>query len=476
MLNNRCIRCIRCIRSVRAIRASRSCAGFTLVEMIVVTLLLLISMVGLLAVFDASARINKNETDVADAQGNVRYGIYQMTRAIRMAGAGGLYATQAVLNNNDRELPGIAPPSAPYDNVAGDVTVTDTNGNPPWKVRPGTDMIEIRGVLFSPLIGFDPQSGCDPCTGTENLNALPIIGNPSTGEHLNNDASNRPQFAAIDAYTAGVTNALPMLVIVQDGKSDLHACGDAGPPIGLQRYPQPAYNVGVITAPTNLAGGNTFGSVNFGGTLGPRFNIELPSLTPGRDASQIKELKRAGILDDVVFFITTDPATDPTGIHPFLAQGIRRGNRFDVTRLADDVEDMQVAYGIDSNGDGSVTRFPSCAPFADDPDSNFSTTTGCDEWFPNTVGEFAVDDAQFQQQDPFSPSHSGVPLATHCPRLHAVMISLLAKAHDPDPTFRGVASQGYKIMNSSATPVTPGSFRRRIQTLKVNLRNYAFQG
>ena len=51
-------------------------------------MLLAIAMLGLLAVFDASARINKNETDVADAQGAVRYGIYQMTRVIRMAGAG----------------------------------------------------------------------------------------------------------------------------------------------------------------------------------------------------------------------------------------------------------------------------------------------------------------------------------------------------------------------------------------------------
>src|SRR4029077_16036956 len=138
----------------RTRRASHSAAGFTLVEMIVVTLLLMIAMVGLLAVFDASARINKNEQDVADAQGNVRYGIYQMTRAIRMAGAGGLYVTQAVLNHADRELGGIAPAGAPYDNVAANVTVTDTD-NTVWPVRPGTDMIELRGVLFSPLIGFD---------------------------------------------------------------------------------------------------------------------------------------------------------------------------------------------------------------------------------------------------------------------------------------------------------------------------------
>jgi len=107
-------------------------AGFTLVEMIVVSMLLAIAMLGLLAVFDASARINKNETDVADAQGAVRYGLYQMTRIIRMAGTGGLYVTQAVLNHDDAVLPGINPTGQPgfsYDNVNG-VSIDDAIGGP----------------------------------------------------------------------------------------------------------------------------------------------------------------------------------------------------------------------------------------------------------------------------------------------------------------------------------------------------------
>src|SRR5262245_30551327 len=159
------------LSSAAARRSSTS--GFTLVEMIVVSALLAIAMLGLLAVFDASARINKNETDVADAQGAVRYGIYQMTRVIRMAGAGGLYVTQAVLNHNDQGLAGIAPAGASYDNVAG-VTVTDTAGIA-WAVRAGTDMIEIRGVILSPLIGFDQQTGCNGCTGSQSINVLPIV-------------------------------------------------------------------------------------------------------------------------------------------------------------------------------------------------------------------------------------------------------------------------------------------------------------
>ncbi len=269
-------------------------------------MLLAIAMVGLLAVFDASARINKNETDVADAQGAVRYGIYQMTRAIRMAGAGGLYVTQAVLNHNDRGLTGIAPAGASYDNATG-VTVTDTTAGKTYAVREGTDMIEIRGVILSPLIGFDQQTGCNGCTGSQSLNVLPITGNPIIGQHVNDDATNRPQFAAVDTYTASATNARPMLVIVEDGNTDLHvACSDPTPG-GVTRYPQALYNVGVITAPTDLAG-QTFNAVDFGGTIGPRFNTELPSTTGlGEPAQAIQKIRRAGVLDDFIFFITTDP-------------------------------------------------------------------------------------------------------------------------------------------------------------------------
>lgn len=452
--------------------------GFTLIEMIVVSLLLLMAMLGLLAVFDASARINKNETDVADAQGSVRYGVYQMTRVIRMAGTGGLYVTQAVLNHNDAELPGILPTGTfSFDNVAG-VSVEDADGGPPIPVKDGTDMIEIRGVILSPLVGFAESGGCNGCQGTQPLQSAAVVGNASIGFHQNDDATNRPQFAAIDDYTADVTAAKPMLVIVE-GTNEIHGgCGAVrGTELRLSSYPQFDYNVGLLTAPTDMVGSSTFGSVDFGGTTGPRFNIELPSLTPGQPAGPMDNgaVRRAGILDDILFFIGTDPVNDPTGLHPFLAQGIRRGDAFEITRLADDVEDMQVAYGLDLNNDQAVSRL--CPPGAGDDDPNVSIAANCDEWRPNVGApgdELPPDDAEFQTQDPFVSTHDAAG-GRHCPRLHAVMISLLAKAKDPDPTYLGPAAKGYKIMNSSATPVT-GNYRRRVQTLKVNLRNFAFQG
>ena len=173
------------------------------------------------------------------------------------------------------------------------MTVTDTAAAKTYAVREGTDIIEIRGVILSPLIGFDQQTGCNGCTGSQSLTVLPITGNPIIGQHVNDDATNRPQFAAVDTYTASATNARPMLVIVEDGNTDLHvACSDPTPG-GVTRYPQALYNVGVITAPTDLAG-QTFNAVDFGGTVGPRFNTELPSTTGlGEPAQAIQKIRRA---------------------------------------------------------------------------------------------------------------------------------------------------------------------------------------
>ena len=449
--------------SSRALLDRRRAAGFTLVEMIIVTFLLLVAMLGLLAVFDASARINKSETDVADAQGSVRYGIYQMTRVVRMAGSGGLFVTQAVLNKADNGLPGIAPATTVYDNVGG-VSITPLTGAA-IPVRNGTDMLEIRGVIQSPLVGFDLQGGCGGCTGSLGVTTSPIIGDPLIGQHVNNDATNRPQFAAIDAYTAGAA-ANPMFVIVAASNVDLHpGCSDPLPG-GSQRYPQPLYNVGLLSTPTQLVSLNTFPGVNFGNGRAEEFNPELPS-TGGSVPQAITNVRRAGVLDDFIFFIGTDPVNDPGRLHPFLAQGIRRGDKFDVTTIAEDVEDMQVAYGIDANDDNAVTRDLTCSPItATDPDPNYSTVANCDEWRPNVNGEAPPVETDFIR--PGTPDF-------HCPRLHAVLISLLAKARNSDPTFTAPSAAGYHLMNSTTTPIT-GRFRRRVQTLRINLRNYAFPG
>ena len=483
-------------------RARASAGGFTLIEMIVVVLLLSIAMLGILAVFDASARINKSEQDVADAQGAVRYGVYQMTRAIRMAGSGGLYVTQAVLNHRDPQLPGInlvnSADSDSFDNVQTGTTVTSTQGAA-VPVRPGTDMIEVRGVLNSPLLAFDddPANGCQGASNVCVGNVAVDVKAATNLGHVNDDTSQRPQFGAIDTYTAGATAANPMMVIVTSN-IDVHA-GCSGIPTP-QRYPQPLYNVGVITAQTSLGTSQTFGSVDFSYTGGGfrviEYDTEDPldsGLDPGYNyPSGIKNpLRAVGVLDDLIFFVDNTDAS-----HPGLAMGARRGAAFDVVRIADDVEDMQIAYGVDLDGDGRVTRYtPTTPPDDTDPDSTSLRPDGTpavddDEWVPNADGETALTPDQFQQDATAITTtphfaHGSQP-SIHCPRLHSVMISLIAKSKDPDPTYKADGSRGFRIMNSPVTisppypdtslyPTPPAEphYRRRIQTLKINLRNYA---
>ena len=457
-------------------RGSRG--GFTLVEMLVAVFLLSLVVLGALSVFDASARINKSEQDVADAQAAVRYGISWMTRAIRMAGSGGLFVTQAVLNAADRDLAGVSPPGVSYDNVAQGTKVTSLNGDLP--VRPGTDMIEVRGVINSPLIGFDlatgcqpcdPSAGCAACVGVTNLAAAATT---STG-HVNDDAANRPQFSEVDAYTAGASANNPMLLLVAFN-DDLHP--DCSQLVGGQTYPlypQLPYNVGMISSPTALGGSGSFGNVDFTSVIAREFNPETP-LEKGTDALAMKNIRHAGILDDLIFFID-----DTNPLHPALAQGTRRGAAFDVIALADDVEDMQIAYGVDVDGDNALNRYPGTAASFD---SNVSSERDGDEWAPNVAGEapFTATDFQSLQPppDPVVFTHPG----RHCPRLHAVMLSLVAKSHDPDPTFRAPTAEGVLTMNSPVgnpgprtyPGLAPARFRRRIQTLKINLRNYAYEG
>jgi hypothetical protein len=357
-------------------------------------------------------------------------------------------------------------------------------------------MIQVRGVMQSPLVAFDsdPANGCLGASGTC-IGSVAVDVKPTTNlGHVNDDASNRPQFAAIDAYTAGATAAQPMMVLVASN-IDIHS-GCSGIPTP-QQYPQSLYNVGVITAATQLATSGTFGNVDFSYNSGGFRVIEYDNEDPKDSAltlgynfpSGIKNpLRVAGVLDDFIFFIDN---TDSN--HPALAQGIRRGAAFDVVRIADDVEDMQIAYGVDTDGDNRINRFSPVAP-PDDPDPNVSPTTADDdEWVPNVDGESVLTSDQFQQDSlatgatpPFP--HGGPQPAAHCPRLHGVMVSLIAKSRDPDPTYRAEGSLGVKILNSpnSANPPfpdvalypTPGGephYRRRVQNLKVNLRNYAFE-
>src|SRR5262249_45931145 len=230
------------------------------------------------------------------------------------------------------------------------------------------------------------------------------------------DNTSRPQFAAIDAYTASAaTNPMFVLVTADD---DIHGgCSTPTPtdPTPLPKYPQTTYNVGLLSTATNLCGNSTctgsptFGNVDFSNAMARGFNNENPTLV-GTSAQTISRVYRAGILDDFLYFIHN---TDPQ--HPVLAQGTRRFDtgsgktRFDVVPLADDVEDMQIAYGIDANNNDEVNRI--VATTATDTDRNVSNQVNGDEWSPNVPTETPPDFTKFQCTNPLGTSCTAVPVS-----------------------------------------------------------------
>jgi type II secretory pathway pseudopilin PulG len=436
-------------------RAGSPADGVTLVEMLIAMGLASSLVLAALALWDSAARLNKSEIEIADAQDNARYGLRQVARAVRVAGAGGLFVSQAVLLRPDPGLPGVAiSGEGSYDNVETGF-VTDLAGHD-VPVRPGTDVVEVRGVLFSPLLGFDATSGCGPCNGADDLRVRAMTANG----HVNDDPARRPHFSAIDAYTAGVSDRRPVFVLAADGEDLFPGCRPAAP--------QPSYHVGLLAAPAALASSGTIPAVDFSNPLAREFTTEDPRDSPlAAPDAPLSSLRRAGILDDVLFFVDN---SDP--VHPTLARGARRGARFDIVPLAEDVEDLQVAYGVDGLvasdavfPDGVVGRLVGVT--AADPDPSTSTQVDGDEWVPNVEGERPFGNRDLRSSD------------GHCPALSAVMIAVVARARDPEPAFRGRGAFGLHAFNSpretgdySGTPLQAPRFRRRIQTVTVGLRNF----
>src|SRR5690242_10321072 len=114
--------------------ALRSQRGVTLIEVLIALLVGIIALLALYGLVDASNKLTKQQTEVADVQQSARIGIYQLSRIIRQSRLGGLYLANAVL------------PIA--NNIAGGTFYPDSKDNSKHYVRKGTDVIEARGILL----------------------------------------------------------------------------------------------------------------------------------------------------------------------------------------------------------------------------------------------------------------------------------------------------------------------------------------
>ena len=370
---------------------------------------------GLLAAFDGANRINKTQLQSSELQQSLRSAMFEIQRNVRMAGVGDLPVTQAILAADPLT-------NATYNN-ATNYAFAELSGviHP---VRPGTDILEIRGVIESSLVALT-SAGCGTCVGSADAIVIPEVTRYGI---RNNDTA---QFQLLQA-AFGQPGQHLFVVSSQDVNAGAGG-GFANVALMSSVALQPANARAVVIGDFNHADARRFNGI-------APYGISTPISLGGN--------VRGGMLDDIVFFLDNSDA-----LHPALAMGILRQvnpRRFEILSIATDIEDLQFAYGIDG-ADGTV------------PDGSISNTfspaVNGDEWVPNVKTEAAAGMAAF--------------VGTAGPRLRSIMVAIVSKGAEPDVAFRGrPGASGVLPLDSGSAPVSTRSTDRKTMMLRINLRNF----
>lgn len=422
--------------------------GLTLIETITALALLTCVMTGLYTLLEASNRVTKQETSVAETQQSARVGIYELGRIIRQARGGSLYYGNAVL------------PVA--NNIPGGQSFTGLDGEPHY-IRKGTDVVAVRGILFGDRYAIDPGDvSCVGSCATSSTARVTIRAKANTGS-VNFPSGGSP---SIESRTRSfyflVTAATQQRVTVGSGT-----------------YLVPFYYVGRVDTTgawyTKTADAFAF-SMDVQDAGARRFDA------PGPTPTSMDKPFAGGVVDEVRFFLDegpTDGSTSPADTHPSLAEAIldAETNRYDVRPLVSEVEDFQVAYGVD--GIGGLARDYGISPVAVD-----QSGLNKDEWIGNLATEvettLAISSTEPKSVEAFldtSVPGGSLNLQPAKAALRSVWVSLVAKSAEPDMRYDGPGARGMKTLDSSAVSFSAPSstgrpYRRRLQSFAVSLRNY----
>ena len=420
--------------------------GFTLIESLITLVVVLVVVIGLYTLLDRSNKLAKQETSVSEAQQSSRIGIYELSRVIRQARVGGLFVGNAILPIEN--------------NSSGGTNLTDLSGTSHY-VRKGTDVIGVRGIISGDKYYF--ASGDITCPGScATTTSLTVtIHSTSTGGVSNFAPGSAPSL---------VNKTRPFYFAVAAGQNEVST-------IGAKQYLVPTYVVGLV----NTAGtwytqtADTFAFVMNPQDAGAKKLNAATGL-----ASSIDKPFSGGVVDDVRFFVDegpTDASSSDLDTHPVLAEATfdPSTGQWDIQPLVEEVEDFQVAYGVD--GADGTTRDHGISPAKVD-----TTASNADEWVGNVANEVSTTlplsgtDPKYVAAfiDPTILPGNPVPPPVVA-ALRSVWLSLVVKSTDPDFKHGGPGARGFQVLDSTIknfTTATGRPYRRRIQSFAVSLRNY----
>ena len=427
-------------------RRSRGIRGFTFIESLITLVVVAVVVIGLYTLLDRSNKLAKQETSVSEAQQSSRVGIYELSRVIRQARVGGLFVGNAILPIEN--------------NSAGGTNLTDLSGTSHY-VRKGTDVIGVRGIISGDKYYFASGDILCPgsCATTTSLTVT--IHATSVGGVSNFAPGSAPSL---------VNKTRPFYFAVAAGQNEVVA-------IGGKEYLVPTYVVGLVNT-----GGTWYTQTadSFAFVMNPQ-DAGAKKLDAATGlASSIDKPFSGGVVDDVRFFVDEGPANASSSsldTHPTLAEATfdPSTGQWDIQPLVEEVEDFQVAYGVD--GADGTTRDHGISPAKID-----TTASNADEWVGNVANEVSTTlplsgaDPKYVAAfiDPTILPGNPIPPPVVA-ALRSVWLSLVVKSTDPDFVHGGPGARGFPVLDSNIknfSTATGRPYRRRIQSFAVSLRNY----
>jgi type II secretory pathway pseudopilin PulG len=397
------------------IMKNRSQTGFTLLEAIVSIAIMVVILLGLLGLLDFNSRVAKAQVNVADMQQSLRAVQSDMVRMVRMAGRGTLPASRRANADIVPPYTGMLLPEGFAIAVENNVPDGTTIGDDGPAVVAGTDILTVRGVIQGTLYqinaagdGTVPNNGA----GTITVRETSLAGVPQDLHGLQ------------DVIVAGKTDAILLISSLADG----------------------------IQAVVQLTGGtdNTDHVI-----LSYQLDEEYTALSPnGQYPPELTTVAALGILEEFRYYVRDAPGgprlsrarMDPGTDEPY------RGDAANLAvDLADNILDLQVALGIDTDATEAIE----------------DTGDGDDDWLFNAEGDTPVDADRWNSIDP----EVTFPL-------YYLRLTTLARTDRADPGYVSPAIDWIEDreynepdMPADGMERQERTYRRRVLTTLVDLRN-----
>jgi hypothetical protein len=307
--------------------------GFSMRELTLTLLLVGVVIVVAVRLIDLRTKLLVVEKDAPGLGGALEVAVRSVSRDVEGAFRGGVILPEAIRPAEDNTGGGGV---ASYRDAAGGTVA----------VRTGTDQLRLRGMIRSSRLAVEPlreSDGAGVADGIlRNASSVPLRAGP-----LREDSDGAKSLQSVIERLGDPARRSERFFLVADvtGRYAVALVKSWSP------APAPARTLEFVLDFTD----SDAVSLNAGGETGA--------------ARALGQAVTGGVLDDLVWFVAQGPegrppdyeaASDPTSMrfpHPYLAVAAFAGEgRWEVMRVGEDVEELQVAWGLAGAGDAPAWR------------------------------------------------------------------------------------------------------------------------